>query len=71
MSESSENSKLHRNPNLLKVIPPPLPEDRSTKKTHFRSHGTDEDNPPPFFFKDALVPPSQHRSFDDTEMEDE
>ncbi|XP_024039224.1 uncharacterized protein LOC112097866 [Citrus clementina] len=71
MSESSENSKLHENPNLLKVIPPPLPKDRSTKKARFRSHGTNEDNPPPLSFKDALVPPSQHKNFDDIEMEND
>lgn len=71
MSESFENSELHENPNLLKVIPPPLPEDRSTKKARFHSHGTDKDNPPPLSFKDALVPPSQHRNFDDTEMEND
>ncbi|KAK9200230.1 hypothetical protein WN944_015427 [Citrus x changshan-huyou] len=71
MSESSENLGTQENPSLLKTIPPPLPEDRSTKKARFRSHGMDEDNPPPLSFKDALMPRTQQRSFDDTTMDDE
>ncbi|KAH9745834.1 DUF4283 domain-containing protein [Citrus sinensis] len=71
MSESSENLETHENPRLLKTIPPPSPEDRSTKKARFRSHGMDADNPPPLSFKDALMPRTQQRSFDDTEMDDE
>ncbi|XP_052300179.1 uncharacterized protein LOC127903703 [Citrus sinensis] len=31
----------------------------------------DEDNPPPLSFKDALMPWTQQRSFDDTEMDEE
>ncbi|KAH9699194.1 putative ribonuclease H protein [Citrus sinensis] len=31
----------------------------------------DEDNPPPLSFKDALMPRTQQRSFDDTEMDEE
>ncbi|KAH9767310.1 DUF4283 domain-containing protein [Citrus sinensis] len=71
MSECSENAELHENPNLLKVFPPSLNEDRSTKKARFRSHGTDEDNPTPLSFKEALAPSSLHRNFDDAEMEDD
>ncbi|KAH9699193.1 putative ribonuclease H protein [Citrus sinensis] len=71
MSESSENLETPENPSLLKTIPPPLPEDRSTKKARFRNHGMDEDNPPPLSFKDALMPRTQQRSFDDTEMDEE
>ena len=71
MSESSENLKTHENPSLLKTIPPPLPEDRFTKKARFRSHGMDADNPPPLSFKDALMPRTQQRRFDDTKMDDE
>ena len=71
MSESSENSELQANPNLLKAIPPPLHEDRSTKKARFQSHDTDKDNPPRISFKDALVAPSHERNFTDVEMEDE
>ena len=71
MSESSENLETHEKPSLMKTIPPLLPEDRSTKKAHFHSHGMDADNPPPLSFKDALVPCTQQRSFDDTEMNDE
>lgn len=71
MSECSENAELHENPNLLKVFPPPLNEDRSTKKARFRSHGTDEDNPTLLSFKEALVPSSLHRNSDDAEMEDD
>ncbi|XP_024035693.1 uncharacterized protein LOC112096477 [Citrus clementina] len=71
MSESSENLKTHENPSLLKTIPPPLPGDRSTKKACFRSHGMDADNPLPLSFKDALMPHTQQRSFDNTEMDDE
>ncbi|XP_015387989.1 uncharacterized protein LOC107177927 [Citrus sinensis] len=71
MSESSENLETHENPSLLKTISPPLPEDRSTKKARFRSHGMDADNPPPLSFKDALMHRTQQRSFDDTEMDDE
>ena len=71
MSESSENPESHENPSLLKMIPPPLPEDCSTKKAFFRSHSMDADNPPLLSFKDALMPRTQQRSFDDTEMDEE
>ncbi|XP_052289925.1 uncharacterized protein LOC127899834 [Citrus sinensis] len=71
MSESSENPESHENPSLLKTIPPPLPEDCSTKKALFRSHGMDADYPPLLSFKDALMPHTQQRSFDDTEMDEE
>ena len=71
MSETSENPKSHENPSLVKMIPPPLPEDRSTKNARFRSHGIDADNPPLLSFKDTLMPRTQQRSFDDTEMDEE
>ncbi|GAY67505.1 hypothetical protein CUMW_257030 [Citrus unshiu] len=58
MLESSENPELYENPSLLKTIPPPLPEDRSTKKAQFRSHGADADNPPPSLSRMRLCPPT-------------
>ena len=71
MSESSETPKPYENPSLLKTIPLPLAEDRSTKKARFRSHEADADNPTPLSFKDALVHPEQYRNSDDTEMKEE
>ncbi|KAH9666253.1 reverse transcriptase domain-containing protein [Citrus sinensis] len=71
MSESSETPKPYENPSLLKTIPPPLAEDRSTKEARFRSHEADADNPTPLSFKDALVHPEQYRNSDDTEMKEE
>ncbi|XP_024046752.1 uncharacterized protein LOC112101069 [Citrus clementina] len=71
MSESSETLKPYENPSLLKTIPPPLAEDRSTKKARFRSHEVDADSPSPISFKDALVHPEQYRNSEDTEMEEE
>ncbi|KAH9726006.1 DUF4283 domain-containing protein [Citrus sinensis] len=40
---------------LSKEPPPPLVDDRSTKKARFREQGVDADNPPPLSFKDKLM----------------
>ncbi|KAK9187332.1 hypothetical protein WN944_018724 [Citrus x changshan-huyou] len=40
---------------LDKSSPPPLENDRSTKKAKFRQQGEDGDNPPVFTFRDKLL----------------
>lgn len=37
------------------VQPPPLEDDRSTKKTKFQQQGEDGDNPPTLSFRDKLL----------------
>lgn len=39
----------------MKNFPFPLEDNRSTKKTKFRSEGDDRDNPQPMSFKDKLM----------------
>lgn len=50
---------------LDKPSPPPLEDDRSTKKTKFRQQGEDGDNPPAFTFRDKLME-SQYGAGDET-----
>lgn len=51
---------------LAKKDPPPLEDDRSTKKAKFRAEAGDEDNPPSVSFKDKLM--ESHVSFEDDLM---
>ncbi|GAY45528.1 hypothetical protein CUMW_090160 [Citrus unshiu] len=56
---STENS-------LDKNNPPPLEDDRSTKKTKFRAQGEDGDNPSMLFFRDK--PMEQQKGVIDAEV---
>ncbi|KAL9426689.1 hypothetical protein AB3S75_033470 [Citrus x aurantiifolia] len=56
---STENS-------LDKNSPPPLEDDRSTKKTKFRARGEDGDNPSMLSFRDKLM--EQQRGVIDAEV---
>ncbi|ESR42059.1 hypothetical protein CICLE_v10013460mg, partial [Citrus x clementina] len=58
---STENS-------LDKNSPPPLEDDRSTKKTKFRAQGEDGDNPSMLSFRDKLM--EQQRGVIDAEVDD-
>ena len=59
------------NPNLMKVAPPLLEEDCTTKKARFREQGSYENNLPVMSFRDSLMKDEMNEGVDDLDIADE